>query len=74
MSLEAPERPWTPAQAADYLQVKEKFLADLRSKGGGPPFVKFGKFVRYSKADLDAYLAQNRFTRTDTKAPAPTPN
>lgn len=32
--------------------------------GGGPPFHKFGKFVRYAVADLEAWTAERRHHRT----------
>lgn len=32
-------------------------LRHQRIRGSGPPFVKFGRSVRYRLADLDAYMA-----------------
>jgi len=50
--------PWlTPAEAAEYLSVKEGTLANWRSEGRGPQFAKQGRVVRYSAAVLDAWLS-----------------
>lgn len=47
-------------ETADYLKVSERSLAQMRSDGVGPPFVRLhasGRGVRYRRADLDAWLA-----------------
>lgn len=45
------------AQASVYLGLAHKTLETLRSRGGGPRFVKYGrKAVRYLKRDLDVYI------------------
>ena len=54
----------TPKQAAVYLSVKPKQLERLRMTGDGPAFSKVGRLVRYSRADLDAYMATNRVRNT----------
>jgi excisionase family DNA binding protein len=57
-----------PPQQADYLTTKQaaKLLAlsvgtleGWRSRGDGPAFVKIGTAIRYSRADLDAWLAKH---------------
>lgn len=45
-------------QAADYLGLKAPTLEKWRSEGGGPPFVKLGRAVRYRVADLDQFAAE----------------
>lgn len=50
--------------AAHYLALSPHSLECYRSLGGGPPFYKFGKFVRYSVADLEAWTLQRRHERT----------
>ena len=67
-----PARPSTPAkpltegeertvlpteQAAEYLGLSPKTLETLRTRGGGPPFLKLGRRVVYRKTDLDNWLA-----------------
>ena len=50
--------------AARYLALSPHSLECYRSLGGGPPFYKFGKFVRYSVADLEAWALDRRHDRT----------
>lgn len=54
-----PDGRMTPAHSASYLGISEKTLANYRSRGIGPPFVKRGR-IFYFKADLDAWLASGR--------------
>jgi hypothetical protein len=54
--------------AADYIRKKSgapcspKWLAQLASKGGGPPYEKFGRFPIYCTDDLDQWI-NSRTTR-----------
>ena len=50
--------------AARYLALSPHSLECYRSLGGGPPFYKFGKFVRYAVADLEAWATDRRHYRT----------
>lgn len=50
--------------AARYLALSPHSLECYRSLGGGPPFYKFGKFVRYAVPDLEAWAAERRHGRT----------
>ena len=50
--------------AARYLALSPHSLECYRSLGGGPPFYKFGKFVRYSVPDLQAWVAERRHRGT----------
>ncbi len=49
--------------------TSDQFWAALRFKGTGPTFQKVGRKVYYSQADVDAWLAANRYTRTGTDRP-----
>lgn len=50
-------RVWfTRREAADYVRLKESTLASFASRGGGPPFVKQGRIVRYQRVALDRWL------------------
>ena len=42
----------TPEQAAKLLQISTSTLTKLRSKGGGPKYLKYGRAVRYDSAEL----------------------
>jgi predicted DNA-binding transcriptional regulator AlpA len=44
--------------AAEYLGLSPATLETLRTRGGGPPFVKLGRRVVYRREDLDAWLAR----------------
>lgn len=50
-----------PADAAAFLGVSTKTLANWRSLGQGPDYVKYhGRRVAYLRADLEAYRRANR--------------
>jgi len=44
--------------AAKYLNVSERWMH--RAKEHGIPFHKIGKWVYFTKADLDSYIAKHR--------------
>ncbi|UGY25460.1 hypothetical protein HU675_0000450 [Bradyrhizobium septentrionale] len=39
-------------------------LAKRRIYGGGPKFCRWGKAVRYTKADLDEFMAASKVSST----------
>lgn len=50
----------TRQEAADYLRVKFTWLRDNAGKAGYPPCYKVGRYVRYSRTDLEAWVRMNR--------------
>jgi excisionase family DNA binding protein len=46
----------TETQAADHLGLSIATLRAWRHRGKGPRFVRFGRAVRYLRADLDAFI------------------
>ena len=50
--------------AARFLALSPHSLECYRSLGGGPPFYKFGKFVRYAVADLEDWTRARRHARS----------
>jgi predicted DNA-binding transcriptional regulator AlpA len=52
----------TPEEAGDFLNISESTLANWRSSGGGPKFVKLGRVVRYPISFIDEYLETYRST------------
>lgn len=48
----------TPKQAGDYLGLSYRTLANFRSQGTGPAYIKPWGRVYYQKADLDAFLTK----------------
>lgn len=51
-----------PTETAEELGVTTDRLKAWRHEGKGPAYVKVGKFVRYPRAALDAWLAENTVT------------
>jgi predicted DNA-binding transcriptional regulator AlpA len=45
----------TPLELADRFQVNDGTLANWRSTGEGPRFIKVGKLVRYPMAEVEAW-------------------
>jgi len=65
----------TPPEAAEYLRISASTLAKLRVYGGGPAFTRIGRAIRYTRTELDTYMAartarstSDRPTMTATKA------
>jgi predicted DNA-binding transcriptional regulator AlpA len=50
------ERLLTPNETADFLRVSDSWLAKARMRGDGPPFLKVGRSIRYSRAALVGWL------------------
>jgi len=50
----------TTEQAAARCGLSPRTLEKLRITGGGPPFLKLGRSVRYDPADLDEWIASAR--------------
>lgn len=48
----------TPKQAGDYLGLSTRTLANMRSQGTGPAYMKPWGRVYYQKVYLDAFLAK----------------
>lgn len=56
----------TPAQLADELGMTVAQLAQWRYRGDyGPKFLKEGRFIRYRRVDVDAWLESLLHDRTD---------
>lgn len=46
------------------LVCEEKTLQSWRSRGGGPPFVKIGRLVRYRGCDVKKWIASRTVRST----------
>lgn len=42
----------TPKEAAQLLRVSLSWLAKARMRGDGPPYIRVGRSIRYSEAEL----------------------
>jgi excisionase family DNA binding protein len=54
----------TEVQAAEYLALSVRTLQAWRVRGGGPPFVKVGRAVRYARGALIAYALEHTVSST----------
>lgn len=57
----------TPQETSELLRVSPKTLTRWRYFRQGPPFLKLGRAVRYSRDDLDRYLAGSRVSTISQK-------
>ena len=48
----------TAKQAARYLSISTKWLANQRWQGTGPKFIRVGGAVRYRMSDLEQFLEE----------------
>jgi predicted DNA-binding transcriptional regulator AlpA len=46
--------------AASYIGMSVPFLRLSRCNGGGPPYLRMGRAIRYDIADLDKWLDSRR--------------
>ena len=62
----------TERETALYLSVSKAYLAATRVRHlGGPPYIKFGRTVRYLRSDLDEWIAERpRISGSARTAPA----
>lgn len=58
------DRLLTARDLAERWQCSPGSLANQRSEGSGPRFVKLGKLVRYRLADIEAYEVERMTTET----------
>jgi len=59
-----PKRYLTSDEAAEFLSLSCRTLEKHRYLGGGPRFRKFGRRVRYTVADLEAWAEARVFAMT----------
>ncbi|MGF0310971.1 helix-turn-helix domain-containing protein [Rhodococcus sp. IEGM1428] len=57
----------TVEEMAQMLKVTPTQLAQLRYKGGGPPFLRLGRQIRYPLDKFDAWEKDSILVRTDTR-------
>ncbi len=53
------ERLLTPQETATFLRVSVSWLAKARMTGGGPPFRRVGRLIRYDRTELERWLKGN---------------
>lgn len=57
----------TPADVAKVLRVSISWLAKQRMRGDGPPFVKFGRSVRYDEGAVRQWIKSCRRLSTSER-------
>lgn len=57
----------TTDQVARHLAVTPDLLGVLRTRGGGPPFIKVGALVRYHPTSLARWVYEQEQTSNKTK-------
>jgi predicted DNA-binding transcriptional regulator AlpA len=62
----------TTHAAAQWLAVSASQLEKWRCSGGGPKFIRIGRLIRYSRADIRRYLATCARRSTSNPGPAKT--
>ena len=51
-------------EAAEFLSVSPRTLEDWRVRGGGPPFKRMGRLVRYSRSELVQFVESGTCANT----------
>ena len=51
-------------EAAKYLGLHADTLRKLRREGGGPPYARIGRAVRYDLRELDRFMAERSYAST----------
>lgn len=46
----------TPKEAAQFLKLSTSWLAKARMRGDGPPYIKFGRAIRYADDGLQQWM------------------
>lgn len=60
----------TVKEASEFLKVSEHTMDIWRSRGGGPPFVRAGRLIRYDREALEQWLL-GRTEKGGRKTPIP---
>lgn len=55
---------WTAQEFAEFVSMTTDQVSKLRISGEGPPFVKFGRAVRYLNLDVLRWHQDQRMTST----------
>ena len=50
---------------AEYLELTPQALANMRSQGTGPTYIRVGRGIRYRWEDVKAWLEANTHTSSD---------
>ena len=56
-----------PSDAAELLRSSKSTLAKRRIYGGGPPFVRIGRAIRYRQSDLHRWMDESSTSHAATR-------
>jgi excisionase family DNA binding protein len=54
----------TTSEAGSYLNISPRTLEKYRSQGGGPPYRRFGRSIRYHEDELESWAEEQRRSST----------
>ncbi len=63
-----PNRLLTEREVAALTALSHRSLQGWRQRGGGPPYVKWGRAVRYRLSDISEWMGRNTRARTSGHA------
>lgn len=72
IALEGEDHLLTEVELADRIRVAVATLRRWRWSGGGPPFVRLGRCVRYDPAHVRAWLGAQTRQSTSDQGPSAT--
>lgn len=67
------ERNLTPDEAAGLIRMQPQTLANWRSQGGGPDFIRVGSKIFYPAEKIREFLERNVYNRTSDYGMKPKP-
>jgi excisionase family DNA binding protein len=56
-----------PSEAAELLRSSKSTLAKRRIYGGGPPFLRIGRVIRYRQSDLHRWMDESSTSHATTR-------
>jgi len=59
---------FTTEGAAGYMKCSVPYVRRLKRDAGGPRYIQRGRFVRYSKSDLDAFVESHLYCAAENGA------
>jgi predicted DNA-binding transcriptional regulator AlpA len=62
----------TPDEASIRLRKSKQTLANWRTQGGGPPYVRMGGRIVYRQSELTAWIAHHTYSCTSDYRKPPT--
>lgn len=58
------EQYFSTVDVASVTGISKSTLEKWRVAGGGIPYIKAGRLIRYARSDVDAWMAERKLTST----------